>query len=96
MAENQNKRVHPIVQKVLELAHQGFEPIEFDNYAIEQIEEMLAQYAGKLDLLPAVVDLINLAGVLEKQGSHSASFKLMIAISSVAKYLKQNTEESEK
>ena len=96
MAENQNKRVHPIVQKVLELAYQGFEPVEFDDYAIEQIEEMLNQYVGKPDLLKAVVDLINLAGVLEKQGSHSASFKLMIAISGVAKYLDHNTEESKK
>jgi hypothetical protein len=93
MVEDQNNDVHPIVQKVLQLAYKGFEPVEFDDYAIEQLEDMLKQYVGKPDLLKAVVDLINLAGILEEQGSHSASIKLLTALSSVADYLKSCSEE---
>ena len=94
MVEDQHKKVSPIVQKALELAYQGFEPVEFDDYAIEQIEDMLKQYIGKPDFLKVVVDLINLAGILDKQGSHSASIKLLIAVSCIADHLKLESEEN--
>jgi hypothetical protein len=94
MVEDKNKKVHPIVEKVLELAYQGFKSIEFDDYAIEQIEDLLKQYVGTPELFKAVVDLLNLANLLDKEGSHSASLKLLNAICSIAEYLDDGLEGS--
>ena len=71
---------HPIVTKVLEVAHKGLEPIELDEYAIEQIEDQLKESVGEPDLADAILDLINLAYFFDKNGSHSASMKLMHVI----------------
>ena len=95
MTEEKKKGPHPIVEKALELAYKGFEPVEFDDYAIEQIQDMLRERFGKPDLLKAVVDLINLAAILEKQGSPAASMKLIIAVSIAADALKEQTEDPE-
>jgi len=73
MSEDQKSKVHPIVERALEMAYKGGEPVEFDDYAVEQLQELLRQHFGKPDLLKAVVELINLAGVLEEKGCHSAS-----------------------
>lgn len=88
MSQDKEKNVHPIVERVLELAYQGYESVEFDEYAIEQIQELLRERYGKPDLKKAVVDLINLAAVLEESGSKKASLKLIIAVSSAADALK--------
>jgi hypothetical protein len=88
MSEEQKKKVHPIVERALEMAYKGVEPVEFDDYAVEQLQDLLRERFGKPDLLQAVVDLINLAGVLEKQGCPSASLKLMIVVSIAADALK--------
>ena len=88
MSEDQKKKVHPIVERALEMAYKGVEPVEFDDYAVEQLQDLLRERFGKPDLLNAVVDLINLAGVLEKQGCRSASLKLMIVVSIAAEALK--------
>jgi len=88
MSEDQKKKVHPIVERALEMAYKGVEPVEFDDYAVEQLQDLLRQCFGKPDLLKAVVDLINLARVLEQQGCHSASMKLMIVVSIAADALK--------
>ena len=82
-------KVHPIVERALEMARHGLEPVEFDDYAVEQLQELLKEHFGKPDLLKAVVDLINLAGVLDDQGSHSASMKLMVVVSIAAEALKE-------
>jgi len=82
-------KVHPIVERALEMAQHGFEPVEFDDYAVEQLQELLKERFGKPDLLKAVVDLINLAGVLDEQGSHSACMKLMKVVSIAADALKE-------
>jgi hypothetical protein len=92
MCENKNKEVHPIVKKALEMAYQGFDNIDFDDYAIEELQEMLKQLFGKPELLKAVIDLINLAGLLDEQGSRSASMKLLIVISTAADALKALNE----
>ena len=68
---------HPIVEKVIEVAHKGLEPIELDEYAIEQIEDFLKKSLGKPDLADAVLDLIQFAYFLDKNGSHTASMKLL-------------------
>ena len=86
--EKQNKEVHPIAKKALEMAYTGVEPIQFDDYAIEQLEDMLKDCFGKPDLLKAVIDLINLAGVLKEKGCNSASMKLIIVASTAADALK--------
>ncbi|MFX0019837.1 MAG: hypothetical protein ACFFAF_14040 [Candidatus Hermodarchaeota archaeon] len=88
MSEDQKKKVHPIVERALEMAYKGVEPVEFDDYAVEQLQDLLRQCFGKPDLLKAVVDLINLAEVLEQQGCHSASMRLMIVVSIAADALK--------
>lgn len=90
MTQDKNKQVHPIVERVLELAYHGFETVEFDDYAIEQIQELLKEQYGKPELKKAVVDLINLAAVLEEQGSKKASLRLIIAVSSAADALKEH------
>lgn len=87
--ENQGRKVHPIVKKALEMAYTGVEPIQFDEYAIEQLEDMLIDSFDKPDLLKAVVDLINLAGILEKKGCHTASMKLIILASTAADALQK-------
>lgn len=93
MTEESKKGPHPIIEKVLNLAYQGFESVEFDDYAVEQIQDMLRERFGKPDLLQAVVDLINLASVLEDQGSPAAAMKLIIAVSIAADALKEQREE---
>jgi tellurite resistance protein len=93
MTEKDKKGHHPIVEKVLNLAYKGFEPVEFDDYAVEQIQDMLRERFGKPDLLQAVVDLINLASVLEDQGSPAAAMKLIIAVSIASDGLKDKKEK---
>ena len=92
MSENKKKEVHPIVTKALERAYKGFDSIKFDDYAIEELEEMLKQLFGKKELLTAVTDLINLAALLDEQGSHSASMKLMAVVSTAGDALKPLNE----
>ena len=55
---------------------------------------MLKQCFGKLELLNAVIDLINLARLLDEQGSHSASMKLMVVVSTAADALKALNEKT--
>ncbi len=85
-------KVHPIVERALEMAQHGFEPVEFDDYAVEQLQELLKERFGKPDLLKTVVDLINLAGVLVEQGSHSACINLMKVVVIATDALKEARE----
>ncbi|MFX1313182.1 MAG: hypothetical protein ACFFHD_11305 [Promethearchaeota archaeon] len=89
MSEDQKTKVHPIVERALEMAYKGLDPVEFDDYAVEQLQELLKQHFGKPDLLKAVIDLINLAGILDEKGCHSASMKLIIVVSTAADALKE-------
>ena len=91
MSEEKKRKVHPIVERALEMAYQGFEPVEFDDYAVEQLQDLVRQRFGKPDLLQAVIDLINLAALLDEQGCHSASMKLIIVVSTAADALKDLT-----
>ncbi len=88
MSEDKKRDVHPIVKRALEMVYNGFDSIKFDDYAIEELQEMLKQYFGKPELRKAVIDLINLARILDEQGSHSASMKLMIVVSTAGDALK--------
>ena len=49
---------HPIVTKVLEVAHKGLEPIELDEYAIEQIEDQLKESVGELEAASKSLQMI--------------------------------------
>jgi len=93
MSEDKKKEVHPIVKRALEKAYKGFDSVKFDDYAIEELQEMLKQYFGKPKLRKAVIDLINLARVLDEQGSHSASMKLMMVVSTAGEALKALNEK---
>jgi hypothetical protein len=92
MNQEKKGKVHPIVERALEMARHGIEPVELDDYAVEQLQELLKERFGKPDLLRAVVDLINLAGVLDDQRSHSASMKLMIVVSIAGDALKESNK----
>jgi hypothetical protein len=89
MSDEEGKEVHPIVKKALNLAHSGKEPVEFTDEAIDELIESIKQYFGKKELFKAVVDLINLAGILEEQGSLKASIQLMIVVSTCANELEK-------
>ncbi|MGB5911756.1 MAG: hypothetical protein WBH31_11230 [Promethearchaeia archaeon] len=83
MAEDQKKSLHPIVERALEMAYEGVEPIEFDDYAVEQLQDMLREYR-KEDLVEAVIELLRLFVVLKEKGCNSASLKILLVISSAA------------
>ncbi len=89
MDGEKQKKVHPIVKKALEIAYKEGDTVNFDEYAVEQLQDMLKQYFGKLELRKAVIDLINLAGVFEEQGFHAASMRLMMVVSIAADALKE-------
>ena len=82
---NEEKRIkaHPLIEKALELAHKGFEPVEFDDYAVEQLSEMLSEYFGKYELVEAVRELLTFACFLDtEKGCHSASRKIVKVVES--------------
>ena len=89
MSEDNKRKIHPIAERALEMAIQGIEPIEFDDYAVEQIEDLLKERFGKPDLINAVLDLLNLATILDKQGCHSAALKIIRAACSATDGLKK-------
>jgi len=68
MTEDKKRKVHPIAERALEMATPGIDTIEFDDYAVEQIQDLLKERFGKPDLINAVLDLLNLATILDKQG----------------------------
>ena len=55
---------------------------------------MLKQYYGKTELHNAVIDLINLAGLLDEQGSHSASMKLITVVITAVDALKALSDKT--
>jgi len=89
MSEEKKHEPHPIVKKVFEVARSGFDPIELDAYAVEQLQEELKHLFGKPDLVKAVVDLINLAGILNEQNCSKASLKLMEVVVIATEELKK-------
>ena len=94
MTENNQKReIHPIANSALEMAYTGKDPIQFDDYAIEQLEDMLNERFGKRDLLKAVVDLIILASILKEEGCDSASRKLIIVASTAVDALQKQKKK---
>ena len=97
MNEDQKKQTHPIIIKALDLAYKGIDPVEFDNYAVEQLQDMLREYFGKQDLVQAVEELITLACFLDtKKGCHSASMKIIEVLNSATEGLEAliNQEEN--
>ncbi|MHA1105584.1 MAG: hypothetical protein ACTSPN_07650 [Promethearchaeota archaeon] len=89
MTEEQKRPPHSIVERALEMASKGIDPIEFDNYAVEQLQDMLKEYFGKQDLVQAVEELIKLAYFLDvKKGCHSASMKIITVVNSATEGLK--------
>ena len=89
MSEEKKRSPHPIVNKTLEFARQGFEPVELDEYSVEQLQEILRQSFGKHDLDNAVIDLINLAGLLREQNSPKAAIQLVKVVAIAADELEK-------
>jgi hypothetical protein len=83
MKEKKKKQIHPIIERILLLAHKGFDQVEFDNYAVEQIQDMLSECYGKEELVHAVKDLLTFACYLDTEvGCHSASMKILKVVES--------------
>lgn len=96
MTEDQKRLTHPIVERAMEMASKGIDPIEFDNYAVEQLQDMLREYFGKQDLVQAVKELISFAYFLDvKKGCHLASRKIMKVVNSATEGLKALINEEE-
>ena len=88
MNEDQKKQTHPIIIKALELASKGIDPVEFDNYAVEQLQDMLKEYFGKPNPIQAVEALITVAFFLDtEKGCHSASKKILKVLESATEPL---------
>lgn len=82
--EKSKKNLHPIVNEALEIATTGVEPIEFDEFAIEELKESLKRWFGHPDLFKAVVELLNLAKILDEQGSHKAALSIVTIVATAA------------
>ena len=95
MTEHKKREPHPIINKAFEYAREGFEPVEFDEYAVEQLQEILKQSFGKPDLMIAVVDLINLAGILREENSPTAAMKLIRVVAIAADALEELKKKEE-
>jgi len=81
LRQEKKREIHPIVREALELAYIGAEPVAFTDWAIEELKQSLEQYFGQPDLIKAVVDLINLAGLLREQGSPTAAIAIIEVVS---------------
>lgn len=89
MPSEKNHKVHPIIREALEIAYVGVEPVEFDDDAIAELKQSLANWFGHPDLFTAVVDLLNLAGILEKQGAPTAALALIEVVCTAADALQE-------
>jgi hypothetical protein len=78
MKEEKKRKFHPIVERALELAHKGYDEVEFDDYAVEQLQDFLRECFGKQELVQAVSDLVMFACFLDTEKEcHSASQKII-------------------
>lgn len=82
MTEDQKKPLHPLIERALEMVHEGVEPLEFDDYAVEQLEDLLSEYFGTQGLVEAVLELLRLAVVLDEKGCKRASIQILVVTTS--------------
>jgi hypothetical protein len=87
MSEKKPKH-HPILNEVLNLAYQTDNSIEFDDYAIEQIEALIIKYSQEPDFFDAIEELIKFAYFLDMEKGQVASAKIMKAIENQIDLLK--------
>ncbi|MDD1777706.1 MAG: hypothetical protein LUQ65_06000 [Candidatus Helarchaeota archaeon] len=83
------RKMHPIFKEAIELAYHGVEPIEFDDDAIEELKQSLAPWIRHPDLIDAVVELIELAFYLDKNGSPTASRKIVEVVRTITDPLEE-------
>ena len=93
MTTEKKHEVHPIVREALELAHVGEEPVEFSFEALDILRQSLAENFGQPSLFTAVVDLLNLAGILEQEGAHTASLEIIELVATAADPLQELTND---
>jgi hypothetical protein len=93
MSTEKKHEVHPIVREALELAHVGAEPVEFSFEALDILKHSLAECFGQPSLFNAVVDLINLSGILEQEGAHTASLEIIELVATAANALQEVTKK---
>ena len=84
MIGEKKRKVHPIVEKALYLAHVGEERIEFDDEDIDELKEDLEELFGQDELFNAVVDLINFKTILDEKGCPNSALQIIGVISTAA------------
>jgi hypothetical protein len=84
MTQEKTHKVHPIVKEALDIAYVGVEPVEFDDEAIDELKHSLAQWFGHPDLFMAIVDLLNFAGILQKEKSPTAALRIVEVVCTAA------------
>jgi hypothetical protein len=92
MTTEKKREVHPIIREALELAHIGAEPVEFSFEALDILRQSLAECFGQPSLFDAVVDLLNLAGILEQEGAHTAALEIIELVATAADALQEVTK----
>lgn len=93
MTTEKKHEVHPIIREALELAHVGAEPVEFSFEALDILRQSLAECFGQPNLYTAVVDLLNLSGILEQEGAHTASLEIIELVATAAEALQKLTKD---
>ena len=88
MSDN-NKKIHPIIEKALQLAHSEGEKIQFSDEAVNEMKQLLKQYFGKPTLPLAIIELLKLSNVLNDQGHESAALAIIVVVCSAADAMKE-------
>ncbi len=90
MAERPRHEIHPIIHRALALArYSPVGDIIFDDFSIAELRDMLDATHGKPELFDAVVDLLNLAGELEKQNSKAGALAIITLVATAADALQE-------
>ena len=97
MTGDQEKIAHPIVEKAIKMAYKEGESVLFDDYAVEQLQDLLRGYYGKQDLVEAVMALLTFACFLDvEKGCHSASQKIIKVVESATEALEALANEKKR
>lgn len=94
MTEEKKKPLHPLIERALGMGHEGVEPFELDDYAVEQLEDLLSEYFGTQGLVEAVLELLRLAVVLDEKGCKRASVQILVVASTAADALLELNKEN--
>jgi len=90
MSDN-NKNIHPLIEKALQLALSDDKNIIFSEDAVNELKRLLEQYFGKPTLPEAVIELLKLVSVLNDHGHESAALSIIEVVCSAADAMEELT-----